>query len=100
MKPWSELYTNMLVGALLESVHLGRSLSPLSAEETGTIYLSAKVVKCLGVVLKISLKYKRDKILWACLFCCKWLQVVSRKMRIGKVKCSKKNILCFTAFGW
>ena len=70
------LYQNMLVGDLLESPHLGRSpssldkrcnykhkLGYLSARETGTMYLSAKVVKRLGCHAQIKLKYKRDKIL-------------------------------------
>ena len=35
----------------------------------------------------------------ACLFRRKTSQVVSRKMRMGNVNCSRKNILYFTVFG-
>ena len=38
-------------------------------------------------------------LLRACLFHCKTSQVVSRKMRMKKVNCSRENILCFTVFG-
>ena len=40
-----------------------------------------------------------DGLLRACLFRCKTSQVVSRKMRMEKVNCSRENILCFTVFG-
>ena len=36
----------------------------------------------------------------ACLFRCKTSQVVSRKMRMKKMNCSRENILWFTVFGW
>ena len=74
------------------------TLVPLSKEQ-GRNFMKKH---CITTYFKTS-SYNRfnvDLDSWACLFRCKALQVVSRKMRMKKVNCSRKNILCFKVFDW